>query len=455
MKKLILLSALVATQSMAADLADVLQQASEKDPVLRSAKKNALAGDENVRIARANFLPQVDGSWNKNQGDTSRSIGGTGVEAPDTDTKGWQVSLNQTIYDHSNYETLRQSRLQAGLANARYDVAYQDFLIRVAERYFAVLTNIDAVRFAEAEEKAIQRQLDQAEQRYEVGLAAITDVHEARAQYDASRAAVIQARNTLDDAKEALYEVSQAYYSTLSALPDDIEPIQLQFTEVARWQEIAFDNNPDLGVAKINADLAKIAMKIQRAGHYPTVSVSATRRNTVDSNFPLRDPISQQIDRVVDFDNTTNTYTLTVNVPIFTGGRTYYQTKKARLEYEAALEDLDQSSLSTTRNIRNSIRNVEAGWSSVQARQLAVVSAKSAEEATEAGFEVGTRNIVEVLNSQRSLYQAQRDFSQAKYDYLLNVLRLDRAAGTLTDEDLLSINGLLVENTASTATDSQ
>ncbi|WP_395374177.1 TolC family outer membrane protein [Marinicella sp. W31] len=453
MKKLILLSALVATQSMATDLAEVLQQASEKDPVLRSAKSNALAGDENIRIARANFLPQVSGTWNKNEGDGTLVSGGTSIEVPDTDSQDWRITLNQTIYDQANYETMKQARLQAALGNARYDVAYQDFLIRVAERYFAVLTNNDSVRFAEAEEKAIQRQLDQAEQRYEVGLAAITDVHEARAQYDASRAAVIQARNTLDDAKEALYEVSQAYYRDMDALPDDLKPITLRFTDLEKWQDVAFENNPDLGVSRINADLAKITMKLQRAGHYPSVSFSANRRGNDDFSNPRRNPATLEIIDVFESNSNGTSYGITVDVPIFAGGRTYYQTKKARLEYEAALEDLDQSSLSTTRNIRNAIRNVDAGWSSVQARQLAVVSAKSAEEATEAGFEVGTRNIVEVLNSQRSLYQAQRDFSQAKYDYLLNVLRLDRAAGTLTDENLLNINKLLVENDTQAASE--
>jgi len=380
MKKLIILSALVATQSMATDLAQVLQQAAEKDPVLRSAKSSALAGDENIRIARANFLPQVSGTWTKTEGDGELVSGGVPIEVPDTDSQDWRLTLNQTIYDQANYETMKQAKLQSALGNARYDVAYQDFLIRVAERYFAVLTNIDGVRFAVAEEKAIQRQLDQAEQRYEVGLAAITDVHEARAQYDASRAAVIQARNTLDDAKEALYEVSQAYYEDLNALPDDIKPVTLRFTESQQWQDVAFENNPDLGVARINADLAKIGMQLQRAGHYPTVSFRASRSGNDDFSNPRRDPATLEIIDVFESNSTGNSYSVTVDVPIFTGGRTYYQTKRARLEYEAALEDLDQSTLSTTRSIRNAIRNVEAGWSSVQARHCLLYTSAAADE---------------------------------------------------------------------------
>ena len=144
-----------------------------------------------------------------------------------------------------------------------------------------------------------------------------------------------------------------------------------------------------------------------------------------------------------DSERDSNSVTLTVNVPIFSGGRTSSLTKQARLQYRAAMENLDRTTFSTIRSVRNALHNVEAGWSSVQARQLAVVSAKSAEQATAAGFEVGTRNIVEVLNSQRSLYQAQRDYSRAKHDYLMNILNLKRASGVLVQNDLVEINSLL------------
>lgn len=444
MKKLFIFIAIVSHQATATDLQDVLKLAIERDPALSAAKKNAQASEENIRISRANFLPQISGSWSKRKGESESQLGIIGRrEVPDTDQRSWQISLNQSIYDQGNYENMKRARLQSALGSARYDIAYQDFLIRVADRYFAVLTNIDSVRLAESEERAIHRQLEQAEQRYEVGLAAITDVHEARAQYDASRANVIQAKNLLDDARESLFEVSQSYHNNLETLPNELKKVPLEFEGISRWQSMAQENNPDLGVARINADISKINVKTQRSGHYPTVSLSLSRSHSVSGNFALRDPQTQEVFAVVDSESTDDSLNLQVQVPIFSGGRTFYQTRQARLEYEAALDTLDETNLATNRGIRSALRNVEAGWSSVEARKLAVVSAKSAEEATEAGFEVGTRNIVEVLNSQRALYQAQRDFSKAKYDYLLNILKLKRAAGTLDQPDLLAMNELL------------
>ncbi len=446
--------ALFSLSAHGADLGGVLQSALEKDPQLAAAKYNLEASKENKKQALANFLPQVNASWDTTRGssdvtvDVPEGFDEVNIETPDTDTESWQVSLSQSIYNQGNYENMKQSRLQIALSKAEYDRAYQDFLIRVAQNYFNVLINIDSVRFAEAEQKAIQRQLDQAEQRYEVGLAAITDVHEARAQYDAARAGVIQAKNLLDDAREALFEVAQNYYESLNALPDDIERIDLPEYDLARWQTIALEQNPDLGIAKINAELAEINIRLQRSGHFPSVDLSVSHGSNINNSAAFRnnDPNSpdfQEIVALVTQENKSTSYNLSVSVPIFSGGRTHSLTKQARFQYKSSMESLDQANLSTIRNIRNAIHNVEAGWSSVQARQLAVVSAASAEKATTAGFEVGTRNIVEVLNAQRSLYQAQRDFSQAKYDYLMNVFNLKRAAGILDQDDLMAINRLL------------
>lgn len=447
MKKLFLLSTLLAGNSMAEDLVDVLNVALERDPQLKAAQFNQKSTLEDKKQALANFLPQVSGSWSKSERDSRTDYSDGTFNDPDkSETDGWSVSLNQSIYDHSNYLGLRQADLQKAKGMAQYDVAQQEFLIRLAQSYFDVLTNIDAVKFAESEEKAIQRQLEQAEQRYEVGLAAITDVHEARAQYDGSRASVINAKNLLDDTKEALYEITRTYYSGLNSLPDNIEQVELVESGIKYWENLALSNNPDLGVAKIDAELAEYSVKQQQSGHYPTVELSASLSTSNDKGSTFLQPQEDGSVVIREFPDSTrdgNSISLNVNVPIFSGGRTTSLTRQARLQYKATMENLDQTTFSTVRNVRNAVHNVEAGWSSVQARQLAVVSAKSAEEATAAGFEVGTRNIVEVLNSQRSLYQAQRDYSRAKHDYLLNILRLKRAAGSLKQEDIVDINAML------------
>ena len=447
MKKILLVSALFAGTASAEDLVDVLNVALEKDPQLKAAEYNQLASLENKKQAMANFLPQVNGSWSKSESDSKTTYSdGTRSNPPKSEDDGWNISLNQSIYDHADLIGLKQADLQKAKGLAQYDVAQQDFLIRLAQSYFNVLTNIDAVKFAESEEKAIQRQLDQAEQRYEVGLAAITDVHEARAQYDSSRASVINAKNLLDDTREALFEITRTHYDSLNSLPDDFNEVTLSEKEMAAWEALALTNNPDLGLSKIDAELAEYTIKQQQSGHFPTVGLSArlATDNAKGSSFltPLEDG-TVILREFPDSERDSNSVTLTVNVPIFSGGRTSSLTKQARLQYRAAMENLDRTTFSTIRSVRNALHNVEAGWSSVQARQLAVVSAKSAEQATAAGFEVGTRNIVEVLNSQRSLYQAQRDYSRAKHDYLMNILNLKRASGVLVQNDLVEINSLL------------
>ncbi|MCF6300693.1 MAG: TolC family protein, partial [Proteobacteria bacterium] len=262
MKKLIILGFLIVGTTQAENLTDVLNVALDKDPQLSAARYTQLASEENKKQAWANFLPQVSGSWSKNESRSTREdrFLGTSVprDVPDSQSESWQVTLNQAIYNHSNTLAVKQANLEKAKGFVDFELVKQDFLIRVAQSYFDVLTNIDAVKFAQAEEKAIHRQLDQAEQRYEVGLAAITDVHEARAQYDNSRASVINAKNILDDTKEALFEISQQYYQSLTALPDEIGQISLGNNALEDWEKIALKNNPDLGAAKITAELAEL-----------------------------------------------------------------------------------------------------------------------------------------------------------------------------------------------------
>lgn len=454
MKKIILISALFAGQAAAEDLVDVLNTALEKDPQLRAAKYSQEATSENRKQALANFLPQISGSWSKSESDSETTYEiGPDNNPPKSESDGWGISLRQSIYDHANFVRLKQADLEGAKGYANYGAAAQDFLVRVSQAYFDVLTNIDVVKFAESEEKAIQRQLDQAEQRYEVGLAAITDVHEARAQYDGARASVINAKNILDDSKEALYEITLNYYPQLNSLPDDFSQFELVSYEVDYWEDLALNNNPNLAVAKLEAEIAEKTIKLQQSDHFPTVSLTANKGadNNAGSSFQDfvdddNDPSTPSVPVIRDIPDSTrysDSITLTVDVPIFSGGRTSSLTRQSKWRYRTAMEELDRITFSTVRSVRNALHNVEAGWSSVQARQLAVVSARSAEEATAAGFEVGTRNIVEVLNSQRSLYQAQRDYSRAKHDYLMSILNLKRAAGILEQEDVVAINSLL------------
>jgi len=452
MKKLSLFIALgLALPATAADLVEVLQRSKSSDPQLSAALHQKEAKQEVKKQARSAFLPQVNGSAGRSKNQTDLTFGQFGdIDVPDTEREFWQVALQQSIYNQGNIENYRIAKLQTALAAAEYDAAYQDFLLRVAKAYFGVLNAEDSLRFAKAELKAMKRQWEQAEQRFKVGLAAITDVHEAKASYDAARARVIVAENALQDAREALYEIAQEYYTNLKRPPEELSVSEDSLPPLKAKEETALSQNPNLGQARIGAEIAEKTVRLRRAGHYPTLGLSYSHNNSTQFDQAIRDPdpnspTYQQIIALVDQESVNRNLGLNLNVPIYSGGRTSSQTRQARKEYEAALDRLEQAQRQTVRQVRSAWYGLKAAISGLEARKQAVISAKAALEATQAGYEVGTRTIVDVLIAQRGLYQAQRDYAKAKYDYLQQVLGLERAAGTLTDEDVQDINQLLTE----------
>ncbi len=441
--------------AMSADLAEIFTQSETHDPQLSAAKYTLNASAEGKKQAFAAFLPQITGTWGRTKGDNVNGGSLIPFQTFDINTTRWNVGIAQSLYSHSNYVNYKIAKLQVLKSIADYDIAYQDFILRVAQSYFNVLAANDNLVFSKAEEKAIQRQLDQAEQRFEVGLAAITDVHESRARFDSARAAVILANNQLEDAKEALFEISQKYYDDLSLVPDNVDFDRFQLLPMEEYQETSIQKNPDLAASKFNAEIAERQISLTRAGHYPTVSLNFSRNNSLNPNatFPITSSVpdpnnpGQSIDitTFVETDQTseTNTVSLNVNVPIYSGGRTSSQVRQAALQHRAATDRYEQIRRGTVRQVRNAYHGTIAAESSVQARYLAMVSAKSGLEATEAGYEVGTRTIVDVLLSQRSYYQSQRDYSKAKYDYFIQFLGLKRASGNLTEDEILAINKIL------------
>ncbi len=454
MKKLaISLSALTLSFSaLSADLAEVFKQSEAHDPQLSAAKNTLNASSEGKKQAFAAFLPQINGGWNKTKGDTESGGSLIPFQTFDINTEGWNIGVNQSIYDHKNYGNYKISKLQVLKSVSDYDTQYQDFILRVAQNYFNVLGAIDSFTFSKAEEKAIQRQLDQAEQRFEVGLAAITDVHESRARYDGARASVILANNQLDDSKEALFEITQRYYDELNPVPDDIDYNDLTLKTMDVYQEQAIGTNPELAAALLDTEIAEKQIQVNKAGHLPTIGLNLSRNHSLNPNATFSqsrpDPNNPGgfIVDVFETDRTseTNTATLNFNLPIYSGGRTQSQVRQSVHNHKAAMDRYEQTRRSIVRKVRNAYHGTLAAKSSVQARKQAMISAQSGLEATEAGYEVGTRTIVDVLNSQRSLYQAQRDYSKAKYDYFIQYLGLKRSAGDLTEEDIFTINKILM-----------
>jgi len=433
---------LAASPTFAIDLIGVHDAALKNDPQLQAAGYRRDATGENKRQAWSNLLPSLTGSASVTRGNADTSIAGTQVSSTDTDNQSWGLNLNQVIYNQASYEQLDIARAQVAQADAIYQSAYQGFLVRVAVSYFNVLTAMDGVTFAEAEELALQRQYEQAEQRFEVGLTAVTDVHEARASYDNARARAIVARNALQDAREALRELTGQYYDDLKTLQADLPLVSPTPDDPEEWVKTALASNPAVVAAHYGVDIADYTTKLLRSGHYPTLNLTASYQDFTNNKYLLVS--DEQIPLgTVDLEVQDFRYGLRLDVPLYQGGAVSSRTRQARYELNATQEDLDAQQRLTSRQTRDAYRAVIAGIQQVQAFQQALISAESALEATQAGFEVGTRTIVDVLLAQQRRFSAQRDNSAARHTYILDHLRLKAAAGILNEDDLQKVNSIL------------
>jgi outer membrane protein len=312
----------------------------------------------------------------------------------------------------------------------------------VAENYFLVLTLTDGVTFAEAEEKAFQRQYEQAEQRFEVGLTAVTDVHEARASYDNARARAIVARNNLADAKEALRELTGRYFEQYDALQEVLPLVEPDPNNGDQWVDTALQTNPSVLSSRAATEVAEANMRLARSGHFPTLDLLGNLSRFDNNKYQYTDPITG-LQRSGSLKRDDYALQLLLNIPIYQGGRVSARTRQARYLLDAAGQDLDDVQRAVVREAQNAYRAVIAGIQEVEAFRQASISAESALEATQAGFEVGTRTIVDVLIAEQRKYQAQRDNSVARHAYIIRHLRLKSVAGLLNAADLQVVNQLL------------
>ena len=434
---------LLSAPAWAVDLVGVHDLAAQNDPRLQAAASRLEATRENKTIARANLLPQIGGGAAWNRGDSETDIPGfpQTIET-DIDTDRYGLELRQSLYRQANYESLDVARGQITQAEAIYEIAYQDFLLRVSERYFVVLTLTDGVIFAEAEEKAFKRQYEQAEQRFEVGLTAVTDVHEARATYDNARARAIVARNDLADAKEALRELTGQYFEEYDALQEVLPLVEPDPIDADEWVDIALQSNPSVLSSRAALETAEANVRLARSGHFPTLDLVGTLSRFDNNKYTYTDPITG-LQRSGSLTADDAQIQLALNIPFYQGGRVSAQTRQARYLMDATGQDLDDVQRGVVRQTQTAYRAVIAGIQEVEAFEQARISAESALEATQAGFEVGTRTIVDVLIAEQRKYQAQRDNSVARHAYIIRHLRLKSVAGLLGAEDLRVVNQLL------------
>ncbi len=425
----ILLAGATAGSASAADLMQAYEMARQSDPQLAAAESTRQAIGENVVQSRARLLPNLTGTAsltdNRTRGDDLYSRG-----------RSYGLSLSQSIYDHGNYTSLSAAKLRRDQADADYKAAADNLLVRVADAYFNVLTAIETLASSRAEERSVKRQLDQAEKRLEVGLAPITDVHEARARYDTARANAIAAATALEDSREALAEITGEPLENLMGLSPDYKPVNTEELAGQDWVAIATERNPTLLSRELALAAAERDIATARSGHLPTLGLSAS----------IGDEAGWQ-NQYPGGPNTSgggSTVGVTLSVPIFNGFATQSGVRQAVDYRDVAADQLEQQRRAVVRQTRNAQRSLSAGEAEVEARRLSVVSAQAAYEASEAGLEVGTRTIVDVLISQQALFQAQREYARARHAFLVNTLRLKQAAGTIELSDLQEVNAVLV-----------
>ena len=440
----------------AEDLVQIYTEARNADPTLAIADANKGAINEGIDQARSALLPQIGASLGYNHVDSGlNSTGpfqdnaGNFVLLPQSDTtknrtRPGQVQLTQSLFNWTNWSRLNTSKATALSADSDYDAASQALFVRTSTAYFGVLTSQEELIFAQANEKALARQLDQAEQRFEVGLSAITDVHNARANHDSSVAQVIQAQNNLDNAREALSQIIGKEFGDLKKLREQLPLDKPAPSDLQSWVDIAVKQNPSLASAQHAVEASEYNISTQRSGHYPTLSASLVRSDTPGwgettqgVNGTYFGPIHSNAIQGV------TTIGVTLNVPIYSGGLVSSQVRQAIFQRDAAQDQFELQRRAVVANTRNAYRAVIAGISEVEATKQAVVSAQSSLDATQAGFEVGTRTIVDVLLAQQTLFQAQSAYSQARHAFVLSGLQLKQSAGTIGVHDIEGVNALL------------
>jgi outer membrane protein len=408
------------------DLLQIYDLAVENDPTLREAGAQLNATREVKPQAKALLLPNIglQGEVTYNDVRTRGNAPGGSFGRSDSFVDGaLNPAITQTVYNRANWIQLKQTDNTIAQAEAEYRSAEIDLMANTTVAYFEILRRADAVRVSESLVRANERTLDQSKQRFEVGLVAITDVNESQAAFDLSRANLILAQNALDTSWEALRQIVGPIKVPLSRLGDKLPLAPPEPNSIEKWAEAALAGNYGIVAATEAAEAAKKGIEIQRSGHYPTLQAQAGYNWTRSSAEFNTDLDGAYIG-------------LQVSVPIYQGGAVDSRTRQAGFTFQAAQDRLDQQRRAVTKQVKDAFNGIISSISDVQARQAAVVSARSNLESTQAGLEVGTRTQVDVLNAQRGLFQAEFDYLSSRYEYVINGVKLHQATSTLTRDVL-------------------
>jgi outer membrane protein len=436
--------AAVSLPSHGTDLLDAYHDARANDPVLSQADATRLATGEGVDQARALLLPQISADLS-----LSQTNGGSGGSFQDPNNPGSFINtsefghtrtrtasgqLSQTIFDFSKYANLKAAHSASEAQDELYQAAAQQLYVRVATAYFGVLTSEDELTFAKANEDALRQQYEQADQRFKVGLSAITDVYQAKAAHEAAKAQTITAQNALNDAREALTQITGKPTGDLKKLRDDLPMQPPAPADQDSWVKQAMQTNPSLLAQKSNVETAEHNITAARSAHLPTISANVTYSK--NASWYQTGNIHQE-------GSSGSVVGLTLNVPIFSGGATQSRVRQSIYQRDAATDAMESQRRQVVRDTLNFYRSVIAGIAQVESAKASVDSCQKALEATRAGFEVGTQTMTNVLLAIQTLTSSESSYSQARHQFILNKLLLKETVGTADLKDIEAINALL------------
>lgn len=424
---------MVSSSAFSLDLVQALTLAQQNDTILQAAQAEYLATIEIESQSTSALLPTVSVSLftQKNAAETSNATGSFSNSSLDLTSDGYTLSLRQTLYNQQLFEAMDESEAISAQALASFQAAKQTLIIRLAQAYFGVLAAQDNVAFADAEKKANARLLKQNQERFKVGLIAITDVKEAQANYDSTVAQAIIAGNNLSNQHEALWFIINQRSDTLRTLKETVPLSFPELEDIKTWQDKALANNLNLRAANYALEAAKNNYESQRSGHYPTLNLNAQHSSISDDDSTLGIGSRDVDDTVIS---------LSLDIPIYSGGYTSSKIRQSAAKLDQVKKLFEKIQRQTIQEMRVAYLGVQAAIAQVKAFKQVLISTESATEATQRGFEVGTRTSVDVLLAQGNLFKSQRDYAQARYDYILKLLKIKYAAGLLSSDDIQHIS---------------
>jgi outer membrane protein len=423
----------LASPSFAEDLVFHYQRALESDPKFQGARANRDAVSERRAQAQAGFFPTIGATASRNRHDEEVITDSTITSRPTGQARysssEYRLNLSQPVYNATLLSGWRAADADLQRAEAEYAASRQELMLRVAQAYFDVLLAQETLSLVRAEKDTLARQLDSAQVRLNAGAGSITDVHDTRARFQTVLAQEIEIQNQLDDKREALRELSGEAPGSLANLHKEMPLISPEPADMKRWTETAANQNLVLQAAKAAEESARQAIAQNRAGHYPTLNLVGSRTRT-DADASIPGPGVRSDESILG---------LQLNVPIFQGGLVNAKVNEATYRYEAARQEVEAKRRAVERGTRAAFQGVTGARAKIEALEQTVAAAGASLTAKSEGYRAGVYTTVDVLDATRDLYRAQRDYAEARHNYVLSLLQLKLAAGTLNDDDLSAI----------------